>query len=235
MGRGRLRWSIAAIGAAAIAAGVYAPGVVQRSTGGPTAVAVADAGQIGALLDQVQVVPSIADVPGYDRSCKKGHQCAFGPAWNDPDSRTGCDTRQTMLREALTDVVFKPGTRNCKVLSGTLQSDPYTGQTIQYTNTQASVLQVDHLYPLARAWDSGAWAWDLKQRQRFANDHDNLIVVSGKANMSKSDGGLDEWLPENVGFVCTYIGRVLGVAVKYALPITEAEKDTATRSCLSAP
>lgn len=35
-----------------------------------------------------------------------------------------------MLRGSLTDAVFKPGTRNCKVLSGTLQSDPYTGQTI---------------------------------------------------------------------------------------------------------
>ena len=47
-----------------------------------------------------------------------------------------------MLRGSLTDVVFKPGTRNCKVLSGTLQSDPYTGQTIHYTSTQANALQV---------------------------------------------------------------------------------------------
>ncbi|WP_301123056.1 HNH endonuclease family protein [Mycolicibacterium fortuitum] len=235
MGGKRLRWPLVVISAAAIAAAGHASGIFERAPAGPTTVAVADAGQIGALLDQVQVVQAVEDHPGYDRSCKRGHQCVFGPAWNDPDSRTGCDTRQTMLRESLTDVVFKPGTRNCKVLSGTLPSDPYTGQTIHYTATQANALQVDHVIPLSRAWDAGAWAWDLKTRQRFANDHDNLLVVSGAANQSKSDGGLDEWLPINSAYRCTYVQRYLRVAVKYGLPITEGEKAAATTACLGTP
>jgi hypothetical protein len=46
---------------------------------------------LAALLDQVQVVDSIAPVDGYDRGCGIG--CVFGPAWNDPVDHSGCDTR----------------------------------------------------------------------------------------------------------------------------------------------
>ena len=47
--------------------------------------------------------------------------CVFGPAWSDdqdaPGGHDGCDTRNNVLAQDLSDVVFKPGTRDCVVLS----------------------------------------------------------------------------------------------------------------------
>ena len=47
-------------------------------------------------------------------------------------------TRNDVLGAQLVDVEFKPGTRDCKVVSGTL-NDPYTGNVIDFTtaNPQA--------------------------------------------------------------------------------------------------
>ena len=87
-------------------------------------------------------------------------------------------------------------------------------------------------YPLSRSFAAGAWQWDPRQRQIFANDAE-LIPVSGPANRAKSDSGLDEYLPSFQP--CTYIQRYLAVAVKYQLPITVAERNAAAAACPAAP
>jgi hypothetical protein len=92
------------------------------------------------------------------------------------------ETRSRMLRASLTDVVFKPGTREYKVVAGTL-ADPYTGQVLHYSVDAPDTVHVDHLVALARGWDAGAWSWNPNQRIAFANDPENLIVVSAEANM----------------------------------------------------
>lgn len=181
-------------------------------------------GDLAALLDQVQVVDSIPPVDGYDRGCGKGEGCVFGPAWNDPTNRTGCDVRNRLLAASLRDVVFKPGTNNCKVIAGVLDPDPYTGQSVELHDVEA-----DHVYSLSRAWDGGAWKWDLLQRRLFASDLVELAAVSKKVNRAKSDAGLDEWLPTYQP--CQYVVRYLAVAVKYQLPITAAERNVAFNAC----
>jgi uncharacterized protein DUF1524 len=135
-----------------------------------------------------------------------------------------------MLRTQLTDVVFKAGTRDCKVLAGTLE-DPYTGHVLRYSADDANTIHVDYLVSLAPGWDAGAWAWNLNQRIAFANDPDNLIVVSAEANiLAKSDAGL-EWLPPNPAYRCTYVIRYLSVSSKYDLPITRADRGAAIAAC----
>lgn len=185
-----------------------------------------EAAAITTELAKVKVIPSRPEVPGYDRSCRKGHGCVFGPAWKGTDGN-GCDTRNDVLKRDLTGRTYKPRTHDCVVITGTLQ-DPYTGRTIEFRKAEASKVQIDHLYPLGRAWDMGASAWTLEQRTEFANDQAaNLLAVDGKANESKGDSGPGEWLPINKAFRCTYVLRYLQAADKWELPITQADADAA--------
>jgi hypothetical protein len=188
----------------------------------------AAAGDIATLLGQVRVINQIPHIAGYQRECGKGEACTFGSAWNDPLDKSGCDTRNRLLHNSLQNITFKPGTHDCKVTSGVLDPDPYTGQRITFSSNG---IQIDHRYPLVRAYAAGAFQWDQRQRQIFANDLDELVAVSGPANRAKSDSGIDEWLPSFQP--CTYIQRYLAVAVKYQLPITTAEQKTATSTCLA--
>lgn len=188
---------------------------------------------IASLLDRVTVVDGIRKQPGYQRSCKKGQGCVFGPAWNDPSDTTGCDTRNRILRQQLVNIEFKPGTRDCKVISGLLH-DPYGGTDIAFSSRDAEAVQIDHVAPLTAIWNLGAWAWPQRQRQMFANDTDNLLAVSGPLNNAKSDATISDWLPPNPIFVCRYIEIYLSVMAKYHLPITRADRDTASRRCLPA-
>lgn len=186
--------------------------------------------QLNALLAQVAVIGARPDVLGYERGCKQGEGCVFGPAWTDdydgPGGHDGCGTRDNVLARAMTNVTFREGTRNCVVLSGTLD-DPYSGERMEFTKADAGRIQIDHIYPLAAAWDMGAGGWLPEKRVQFANDIDfNLMAVNGPDNQSKSDKTPSHWLPPNPAYHCFYAGRYLSVAVQYRLPITEADADT---------
>lgn len=157
-------------------------------------------------------------VPDYDRQ-------AFGQRWADTD-HNGCDTRNDILARDLARPTFKPGTRDCVVLTGTL-AEPYTGTTIQFQrgDKSSALVQIDHVVALADAWRSGAWQWDVQRRQEFANDPENLLAVDGAANEDKSASSADQWLPPNVAFRCDYVKRQIAVKYAYGLSVTQAEQD----------
>lgn len=184
--------------------------------------------QITELLAQVDVVAARPNVPGYQRSCDADKACSFGPAWTDDHDglggHNGCGTRDDILAAQLTDVGYKDAKR-CVVVSGELD-DPYTGVPGSFQKANASAVQIDHVYPLARAWDMGAAKWSQQRRVDFANDEaSNLLAVDGPTNGSKGDSGPGEWLPPNGGFHCRYVVLYLSVAQKYDLPITTADRD----------
>lgn len=184
--------------------------------------------ELDELLDQVDVVPDRPGVPGYDRECGSAHACSFGQAWSDDvdvaGGHNGCDTRNDILARDLDNTQTRPGTHGCVIIVGTLD-DPYTAERIHFTKEKAYEVGVDHLYPLARAWDLGAAEWSPQQRQNFANDPRNLGAVSGSANSSKGDSGPGEWLPINSKYRCAYVADYLSVAIAYRLPITAADYD----------
>ena len=157
-------------------------------------------------------------VPDYDRQ-------AFGQRWADTD-HNGCDTRNDILARDLARPTFKPGTRDCVVLTGTL-AEPYTGTTIQFQrgDKSSALVQIDHVVALADAWRSGAWQWDAQRRQEFANDPENLLAVDGAANEDKSASSADQWLPPNTAFRCDYVKRQIAVKYAYGLSVTQAEQD----------
>jgi hypothetical protein len=194
--------------------------------------------QLEHLLATVRVVAARRHVPGYDRSCESGHACVFGPAWSDdtdaPGGHNGCGTRNDVLAAQLSDVVYRFPANRCVVAAGQL-ADPYTGKQIRFRKQDARAVQIDHVYPLAAAWDMGAAQWPPRLRARFANDIDyNLLAVDGTANQDKGDKTPSNWLPPNRTYHCYYVGKYLSAAQHYGLPITRADRRVmakVARSC----
>ncbi|MCQ4122034.1 HNH endonuclease family protein [Rhodococcus tibetensis] len=180
------------------------------------------------LLAQVETVESRPHPGGYQRGCAGKELCVFGPAWTDaqnaPAGHDGCDTRNNVLATDLRSVSFRDGTRECVVLSGVL-ADPYSGEVVDFDRSDAKAVQIDHVYPLAAAWDMGASTWPLERRLRFANDTVfNLLAVNGDVNQDKGDQTPGDWLPPNSAYHCFYAGKYLTVAVEYGLPVTAADR-----------
>ena len=179
------------------------------------------------LLDQLEV-KGRAQVYDYDREL-------FGHPWADVD-RNGCDTRNDVLRRDLTDVVLKPDTGGCAVLTGTLV-DPYSGQEMAFQRgpTTSSAVQIDHVVALADAWQKGAREWSDEQRVAFANDPLNLLAVEASLNQQKGAGDAATWLPPNRAYWCPYAARIVVVKARYQLWTTQAENTRLREILTSCP
>jgi hypothetical protein len=168
------------------------------------------------LLDSL-AVKGRAPKTGYTRA-------QFGQTWADVN-RNGCDTRNDILKRDLTNVIFRTGTRDCVVESGTL-IDPYSGTTINFVkgNKSSMEVQIDHVVALSNAWQTGAFKLTLAKRTEFANDPENLLAVQGRLNSQKGDGDAATWLPPLKSYRCTYISKQIAVKAKYGLWVTSPEK-----------
>jgi len=150
-------------------------------------------------------------IPNYDRT-----------DWNHwLDSDNDCqDTRQELLlRESLEPVTFKTTSR-CRVVSG-----KWYGQYLGVFFTESSDLDLDHIIPLKWAHDHGGWRWSSEDKQRFANDYQNLILVDDGRNQSKGAKGPGGWMPDNLAYHCMYVFRWSYLINKYNLSANQLDKD----------
>lgn len=198
---------------------------------GPAAAAPADLAPTGdpvGVTKHLAAPPAASDVPlfqalawleeapegprlGYDRR-------AF-PHWNKGvNAGDGCDTRkEVILSEAKEAPEIGP---KCALTGGRWWSE-YD----QVWITSASSLDVDHMVPLAEAWDSGAAAWTKDRREAYANDQgaaDSLIAVSGSSNRSKADKDPADWLPVPADH-CKYAGDWIKDKLRWDLTADPAE------------
>lgn len=93
--------------------------------------------------------------------------------------------------------------------------------------TNSSLLDIDHMVPLADAHRSGGAGWDPARKEAFANElalDDALIAVSASANRSKSDRSPDQWLPPEPASHCRYVTAWVDVKYRWVLTVTSAEK-----------
>jgi hypothetical protein len=155
------------------------------------------------------------------RAPKTGYSRSQFPHWSDLD-RNGCDARNDILKRDLTEVVFKVGTRDCKVLSGVLL-DPFSNKVLTFTSIKSAV-DIDHVVALSNAWQTGAAYFDKNTRSQIANDPLNLLAVDAKLNRQKGDSDAATWLPPNKAFRCDYVSRQVSVKAKYSLWVTPPEK-----------
>jgi len=155
------------------------------------------------------------------RAAKTGYTRAQFTHWSDLD-RNGCDARNDTLKRDLTEVIYKAGTRDCKVISGLLL-DPYSGKVITFSSTK-STIDIDHVVALSNAWQTGAAYFDKTKRQQIANDPLNLLAVDFSLNRQKGDGDAATWLPPLKSYRCDYVARQIAVKAKYGLWVSQPEK-----------
>ncbi|MFJ8359944.1 HNH endonuclease family protein [Streptomyces sp. NPDC093984] len=129
-----------------------------------------------------------------------------------------CNTREYILKRDGSNVVTDS---SCAATSGSWYS-PYDGATWY----AASDVDIDHLVPLAEAWDSGASKWTTSQRQAFANDitRPQLLAVTDNVNQAKGDQDPATWIPSRWSYVCTYVRAWVQVKYYYDLSVDSAEK-----------
>ncbi|MDW4903040.1 HNH endonuclease family protein, partial [Streptomyces californicus] len=103
----------------------------------------------------------------------------------------------------------------------TARSD-YDGQEV----TSAGALDIDHMVPLAEAWDSGASAWTAARREAYANDQSadvSLVAVTARTNRQKSDQDPADWMPPSPEAQCRYVGEWVATKLRWDLTADDRE------------
>ncbi|MCK7545021.1 HNH endonuclease family protein [Marinobacter bryozoorum] len=151
---------------------------------------------------------------GYQRS-------QFGHGWDDRDGDCQDSRAEALISTSTTQVRFADK-RRCRVVTGRWIS-PFTGNVLQ----NAGDVDIDHVVPLAWAWERGASAWSRDRRETFANDPVNLMPVEASLNRSKGARGPDQWVPP--AGRCQYVARFLRIVKVYRLEPSSREMNNLRR------
>ncbi|WP_435846127.1 HNH endonuclease family protein [Streptomyces huasconensis] len=195
---------------AALAAAFLA---LPLTTASPASAADADLVALPMTLKQaVAALPTAAE-------SREGYQRSRFQHWIDED-HDGCNTREEVLiAESRTAPTIEAG---CKITAGQWFSY-YDGETL----TQPRGLDIDHMVPLAEAWDSGASTWSAGRRKAYANDlgdERSLVAVTARSNRSKSDQDPAEWQPPLADARCTYTTHWVATKLRWGLAVDTAER-----------
>jgi hypothetical protein len=174
----------------------------------PAAAAASRTASTRTLLRQLTIAPEHG--AGYERSAFKLWDAQGG----------GCDTRDRVL---ISEAVVRPHVSSTCELTGGHWRSPYDG----VRTTDPSSFDIDHLVPLAEAWQSGAWRWSATRREAYANDlgySPDLVAVTAHANRSKGDSEPSTYLPPRAGFDCTYEAWWVAVKWRWRLSVDAQEK-----------
>ena len=159
---------------------------------------------------------AIADLPTATES-RSGYSRDLFNHWVDADG-DGCDTRDEVL---ISEAEEAPSVGSSCAISGGRWFSYYDG----VSQTSASALDIDHMVPLAEAWDSGASGWSSATREAYANDLGDsrtLVGVTAAENRSKGDQDVAEWLPAQQQ--CRYLREWVAVKHRWRLSVDSAEK-----------
>ena len=81
-----------------------------------------------------------------------------------------------------------------------------------------------HFFMLSFAHGHGGDKWSRKHKKQFANDLDNLLLVSASLNRQKGAKGPSEWLPPHHQYRCKYIAKFNAVMSTYGLSYISSEQ-----------
>ncbi|MGW2028402.1 HNH endonuclease family protein [Streptomyces decoyicus] len=152
------------------------------------------------------------------RESRAGYERDRFHLWTDAD-HDHCDTRKEVL---LAEAVKKPRQgKSCRLTGGEWHSY-YDDRTV----TDARKLDIDHVVPLAEAWDSGASKWSAERREQYANDlggDRSLVAVSLGPNRTKGDRDPAEWMPPAKDATCTYATDWVATKLRWKLTVDPSE------------
>ncbi|MEV1167414.1 HNH endonuclease family protein [Nonomuraea sp. NPDC049784] len=172
---------------------------------------------------------AVADLPVSTEN-RQGYQRTSFKHWIDAD-RDSCNTRNEVL---IDEAIEAPQVGERCTLTGGRWYSYYDNVTVG----QASALDVDHLVPLAEAWDSGASNWTPQQREDYANDLSapyHLVAVTARSNRSKADQDPADWLPPYEPARCRYVTEWTAVKVRWGLTVDTREKAALTEIAQGCP
>jgi hypothetical protein len=162
------------------------------------------------------LMTAISDLPVATEN-RTGYGRDLFPHWIDADG-DGCSTRnEVLIAEADDPVTVGSG---CS-LSGGRWFSYY--DRVSWTNP--SDIDIDHMVPLAEAWDSGARTWTTSVRQSYANDLGDsraLVGVTDNVNQEKGDQDPREWMPTYDK--CRYLREWVAVKHRWRLTVDSGEK-----------
>ena len=139
--------------------------------------------------------------------------------WSDPDGNC-LDTRAEILKKRSL-VAVKMDKRGCRVKSGKW-NDYYYPETL----LEAKLVDIDHVVPLKHAHGVGAASWDSLEKEKFANDPENLVITNRSYNRQKGAKRIDQWLPRHRDYACKYVSDWVKIKKKYALRLNDSERST---------
>ena len=137
--------------------------------------------------------------------------------WSDFDGDCRDTRAEILIDSSLEPVTFTKDSK-CKVKTGRWIC-PYSGREYTY----ARDIHIDHVVSREEAHVSGAVYWTMEEKEKFANDKDNLLPVAGSANMEKGHKDPSRWIPEVEENICPYIARWIWIKEKYRLTMDEEE------------
>jgi Protein of unknown function (DUF1524) len=159
---------------------------------------------------------AIGDLPGA-AEVRTGYSRGLFNHWIDADG-DGCDTRdEVLIAEADDSPTVGPG---CSLTGGRWYS--YYDGVSWYDPAD---IDIDHMVPLAEAWDSGARLWSPETREQYANDlgdYRALVGVTDNVNQAKGDQDIAEWLPSRQR--CRYVREFVAVKIRWRLSVNSAER-----------
>lgn len=169
----------------------------------------------GSDLSLAQAIAKIPD--GAEE--RTGYERDSFHLWVDAD-KDGCDTRKEVL---IAEAVKAPEKGARCALTG--------GEWLSYYDEvsvdAATKLDIDHVVPLAEAWDSGASKWDAERREQYANDltaDRSLVAVTARTNRQKADRDPADWLPPAASAQCTYGADWVGTKLRWKLTVDAKER-----------
>ncbi|MGV9314005.1 HNH endonuclease family protein [Streptomyces sp. NPDC003691] len=202
-------------GAAAEPAPATAPATAPASTpaGAPAP------GARAAAPVTVPILLAVNDLTVADED-RTGYQRDSFKHWNGGLKPDGCNTRNEVL---ISEAVIAPTVGARCALTGGEWWSYYDDTTV----TSAAALDIDHMVPLAEAWDSGADDWTAARREAYANDQGqaaSLVAVTARSNRSKADQDPAQWLPPASDAICRYTSEWLATKLRWGLTVDTTEQ-----------